>query len=304
VPIDIRILAIAVLAALASAEPVEAQVRNGFDLSDALIPVREIRAGGPPRDGIPALTDPSRETVDEAERWLVGKDRVLGLVIDGEAVAYPIRILNWHEVVNDVVAGRAVAVTYCPLCGTGVVFDATLARGRVNFGISGLLYNSDVLLFDRRTESLFSQLMLKAVSGPLSGTELTPLPSQLTTWENWRARQPDTSVLSVATGHVRDYNTDPYRRYRKSSRTLFPVRDADPTRKPKEWAWLVLTGDETRSFRTAEGVQLSYDPLARELSAPAGPGEHRIVIPGYWFALTAFYPDAHRTELGDLAENP
>ena len=103
-----------------------AQVANGFDLSNALIPHREIRGGGPPRDGIPALTNPARVPARQADTWLQADDRVMGVTEAGEAMAYPIAILNWHEIVNDVVAGRAITVTYCPLCGTGVVFDATL----------------------------------------------------------------------------------------------------------------------------------------------------------------------------------
>jgi len=311
---------IVALAALALAGPATAQVKNGFDVAYALIPYREIRAGGPPRDGIPASTDPVRETVETADRWLEDDDRVMGLVVDGEAVAYPIRILNWHEVVNDVVGGRPVAVTYCPLCGTGVVFDSTLGEQRMLFGVSGLLYKSDVLLFDRRTESLFSQLMLKAVSGPLSGTEPKVVPSLTTTWDAWKARHPDTSVVSLVTGHFRDYGTDPYRWYRKLSQTMFPVRGADRSRGPKEWAWLVLAddesiivaeevlaelaGDEIGTFRTDEGVVLRYDPAARELTAPADPGSRRIVIPGYWFALTAFHPQAHRIHVSNLESLP
>ena len=311
---------IVALAALVLAGPAAAQVKNGFDVVDALIPFREIRAGGPPRDGIPALTDPNREAVGEADRWLEGDDRVIGLVVGGEAVAYPIRILNWHEVVNDVVGGRPLVVTYCTLCGTGVVFDATLGEGRMLFGVSGLLYKSDMLFFDRRTESLFSQLMLKAISGPLRGTELNAVPSLTTTWDAWKARHADTSVVSLVTGHFRDYGTDPYRWYRKSSQTMFPVRDADRSRGPKEWAWLVLAddesiivaeevlaelaGEEVGTFRTDEGVVLRYDPSARERSTPAGPEGRRIVIPGYWFALTAFHPESHHIRVSDLESLP
>jgi len=319
VQVDIRKPTIVALAALVLSGPAAAQVKNGFDVREALIPYREIRAGGPPRDGVPALTDPVREAVEEADRWLEDDDRVMGLVVNGEAVAYPIRILNWHEVVNDVVGGRSLAVTYCPLCGTGVVFDATPGEGRMLFGVSGLLYKSDVLLFDRRTESLFSQLMRKAVSGPLSGTELKVVPSRTTTWDAWKARHPDSSVMSLLTGHFLDYGTDPYRWYHKSSRPMFPVRDADRSRGLKEWAWLVLADDESiivaeevlaelaeeevGTFRTKRGVVLRYDPAARELTA-AGPGGRPIVIPGYWFALTAFYPQSHRIRVGNLESLP
>ncbi|WP_373509099.1 DUF3179 domain-containing (seleno)protein [Thiocapsa sp.] len=141
---------------------------NAFDLSGGLAPPDEIHVGGPPRDGIPALTDPAFVPAAQAD-FLAPDDRILGLTPGGEARAYPIAILNRHEIVNDGIGGRAVAVTYCPLCGTGVAFDALHTGRRVEFGVSGLLYNSDVLLYDRQTESLWSQIAKQAVTGPMKG---------------------------------------------------------------------------------------------------------------------------------------
>jgi hypothetical protein len=116
----------------------------------------------------------------------------------------PVRILNWHEVVNDRLGDEAIAVTYCPLCSTGVAFRARLADGDARFGVSGLLYNSDVLLYDRRTESLWSQLLAQAVTGPLKDTKLEPVPVSHTTWSDWKRRHPGTEALSTDTGFVRD----------------------------------------------------------------------------------------------------
>lgn len=301
---------VTIVLGLAVVPPTYARVANGFDLSGSLVPAREIRAGGPPRDGIPALTDPPRLSAQDADGWLMADDRVMGLVVGGEAVAYPVRILNWHEIVNDVVGGRTVVVTYCPLCGSGIVFDARVGGQRALFGVSGLLYKSDVLLFDRATESLFSQILMKAVTGPLRGTELTALPAVSTTWEAWRRKHPDTRVLSHVLPYGRDYGTDPYRLYRRSGTTLYRVRGADKSRGTKEWAYLILAREkkiliaeadlleaakgEARRFTVANGVVLHYDPESRELSALGGPTSEWIVIPGYWFALTAFHPDAHR----------
>ncbi len=293
---------------------VQAQVANGFDLSQTLIPAEEIRQGGPPRDGIVALIDPPRWTSEEADRWLEDEDGVLGLVLGGQAVAYPIRILNWHELVNDRVGGRPVCVTYCPLTGTGVVFEASLSGQRALFGVSGLLYNSNLLFYDRATESLFSQLMLRAVSGPLRGTALEPLPAVATTWARWRERYPQSAVLSPALPYGLDYGTDPYAFYRRSGATMFPVRGKDRSRHAKAWAYLVLGQDrswiaaredlegaslrrEPRSWQ-GEGFSLVYDPASGELSVP----EARAVIPGYWFALTAFYPQASRITRERLEE--
>jgi hypothetical protein len=126
---------------------------NGFDVSDALIPRSEIMSGGPPRDGIPALTDPAFESA--AAAGLAPDDRVLGLARNGIAKAYPLSIMTWHEIVNDRFDAEPVVVTYCPLCFTGMAFGAALDGRRHDFGVSGLLYNSDVLMYDRQTESLW-----------------------------------------------------------------------------------------------------------------------------------------------------
>lgn len=303
------------LALLATLPAARAQVANGFDLTGAIIPEREIIAGGPPRDGILALTDPPRTTANHADGWLAAGDRVIGLAVGRQAVAYPIRILNWHELINDVVGGRPVAVSYCPLCRTGVVFDAGIDGHRAVFGVSGLLYKSDVLLYERATDSLFSQLLFKGVSGALRGRDLQTLPASTTTWEVWRRRHPETEVVSRALPYGLDYGTDPYDWYHRSRKSMFPVRDADRSHPAKDWAFLVLNGKrkllaaegilrgmEDRSaalYRGPHGFELRYDPHSRELTAHGGGGE-ATVIAGYWFALSAFHPDARVVVAGDL----
>ena len=180
---------------------------SGFDFSRHSIPLEEIKDGGPGKDGIPAIMKPKFHSAKEAP--LKPQDRVLGLVLNGEAKAYPINILNWHEIVNDRVGGQNVVVTFCPLCGTGMVFDGTIAGKRSTFGVSGYLYQSDMLLYDHKTESLWSQIKREAVTGPMMGQHLTLLPSIHTTWANWRKQFPETRVLSEDTGHRRDYDRDP-----------------------------------------------------------------------------------------------
>ena len=134
---------------------------NGFDVGNASIPVDEILPGGPPRDGIPAIDNPVFMDAQKAT-FLSEDDRVIGIARHGITRAYPIAILNWHEIVNDRIGQESIVVTYCPLCGTGMVFAAGSA---LSFGVSGLLYNSDVLMYDRQTDSLWSQLKMEAVSG-------------------------------------------------------------------------------------------------------------------------------------------
>ncbi len=199
-----------------------AESRNGFRLDKALIPVDEILKGGPPRDGIPSLDDPDFVAADDAV-YLRGRDRVLGISINGIARAYPIRILNYHEIVNDVIGGTSVVVTYCPLCGSGTAFEAAINGRNHEFGVSGLLYNSDVLMYDRETKSLWSQLMVQAVTGSMKGTRLQQLPLSHTSWQEWVERHPETEVLSNKTGYSRNYRLDPYPNYGQDGRLYFPV---------------------------------------------------------------------------------
>jgi hypothetical protein len=206
---------------------VTAASKNGFDLEGSLIPVRKILSGGPPCDGIPALMNPAFITAEMAT-YLKEDDRVLAVEIGGVAKAYPIRILDWHEIVNDSIGNQRLAVTYCPLCGAGVVFASNVGESALVFGVSGLLYNSDVLLYDRNTESLWSQLMGQAISGRLKGVKLPQIPVFHTTWGEWRARFPKTEVLSIGTGYQRDYHKNAYAGYEKSRRLYFSVTNKAP----------------------------------------------------------------------------
>ena len=185
---------------------VQAQTLNGFDLSNRLIPLSEIHRGGPPRDGIPALTDPEFVSAQDAH-GLHADDRVLGVHRNGVAKAYPLGIMNYHEVVNDLFGNEPIAVTYCPLCFTGIAFRAGEPDGsRRLFGVSGLLYNSDVLLYDQQTESLWSRIAAQAITGPRRGETLETIPAANTTWGVWRAEHPESLVLSRNTQHARNYD--------------------------------------------------------------------------------------------------
>ncbi|HVT57300.1 MAG TPA: DUF3179 domain-containing protein [Thermoanaerobaculia bacterium] len=181
--------------------------------------------GGVKVDGIPALDGP--KLIDAAAAtYLTPGDEVFGVSILGDARAYPLRILDWHEIVNDVVGGMPVSLTYCALCGSGVLYRTTVSGTTYSFGTSGLLYESNKLMYDRQTESLWNQLTGEAVNGPLASRrlELERLPVVVTSWKSWLAENPGTRVLSPATGFERDYAPGrAYGNYAASPYTMFPV---------------------------------------------------------------------------------
>lgn len=282
------------------------RTENGFDLADSLVPVDEIHLGGPPRDGIPSIDDPQFIGADDAD-FLTDDDRVLGLFHEGRARAYPIAILNWHEVVNDRIDDAAVAVTYCPLCGTGIAFDAGHTDKPRSFGVSGLLYNSDMLLYDRETESLWSQIMMQAISGPAKGERLKPLPLQHTTWRAWREQHPQTRVLSTDTGFKRDYGSNPYPGYADSTDLYFPVSASSRRYHAKELVLgLEIDGrfkaypftelsrnDSPRINDSIAGRRISIEFDRENRSATAFDDSGRILpaVTSYWFAWHGFHPD-------------
>jgi hypothetical protein len=184
-----------------------------FDVTRHSIPLGDIESGGPWRDGIPALDHPVFLNASGADRSLKSEDMVLGVEFGSVAKAYPVRILNWHEVVNDDVGEQPILISWCPLCGSGLVYDPRLDGRRLTFGVSGLLYKQNLLFFDRETDSLWSQLRGRAVAGGLAGASLRLLPVTMTRWGSWKLEHPGTSVLSFQTGYKRDYGVDPYRNF-------------------------------------------------------------------------------------------
>ena len=280
---------------------------NGFDISNAIVPAHEILSGGPAKDGIPALSDP--ELIDPAEAsYLKANDRVIGVSMEGISRAYPIAILNWHEIVNDQINDIRYAVTYCPLCGTGVAFYSDIEGKVTDFGVSGLLYNSDVLLYDRDSESLWSQIMGQAVAGKHVGVKLKALPVSHTTWRDWLKRHPDTKVLSTRTGYSRDYLRNPYQGYEESRQLYFGVNNRAPdTYHPKElvigvefdgifkaYPFSELEKNNQTQFRDSiNGVDItiSWDSENQSVSLTNKEGVEIAGIQGFWFAWFAFHPD-------------
>lgn len=170
----------------------------------------EILSGGPPRDGIPSIDDPIFITPTEAEEWLADNEPVIFLERNGDARAYPLQVLTWHEIVNDTVGDVPVVVTFCPLCNSALVFERRIDGEIVEFGTSGLLRNSDLIMYDRTTETLWQQFTGDAIVGDKVGTRLTFIPSSLVSFADYRAAHPDGKVLSRETGFSRRYGENPY----------------------------------------------------------------------------------------------
>ncbi len=265
--------------------------RKPFDVTRHTIPISGIQGGGPPRDSIPALVNPALMTAEQADRLLSDHERVLGVFLNGEARAYPVRILNWHELVNDQVAGRAILVSWCPLCGSGVVYDPVIDGRRYNFGVSGLLYKRNLLLFDRQTGSLWSQLLSEAVTGPLAGGRLKVLPAENTSWSAWRKQHPETRVLSFATGHLRDYSKDPYAEYPFPRRPALLVA-AGGMRKIYPFSELkkhrALLKDQLGGFP----VTIVYDRETETARVKAEDMESVTTFVAFLDDLRAFFPEA------------
>jgi len=193
---------------------------NGFDLSNSLVEKKHIIQGGPPRDGIPAISKPNYVSVKEAS-FMRSDDIVLGFKVGDKAFAYPRHILNWHEIINDQVNGNAFVITYCPLCGSGMAFSSNVKGKELSFGVSGLLYNNDLLFYDQETESLWSQIEKRSISGNFAGSDLKQLLLEHTSWDDWRSKNPNTKVLSEDQGFKRNYRHDPYTGYDTSSQVFF-----------------------------------------------------------------------------------
>ncbi len=241
------------------------------------IRLEEIAWGGVVVDGIPSLDNPKMIPANQAD-YMVGDDLVFGVKINGDTRAYPLRIMGWHEMFNDTIGGVPVALAYCTLCGSGILYE-TKIEGRDEpfvFGSSGFLFRSNKLMFDRQTNSLWNQFTGKPVTGPLAQTDiaLKILPVLITSWDNWKSINPDTQVLSVKTGYRRNYNSgNVYKDYFASPDLMFPaiVRD-ESVLKRKEYVFGI------REFALAKAWPISAFKDVRVIND--GIGDRNLVLIG------------------------
>jgi hypothetical protein len=267
------------------------QGQKPFNVTRHLIPLRDIQSGGPAKDGIPALDHPAFTSASAGDQALKPSDFVIGLEMDGVAKAYPIRILNWHEVVNDHVGHQPVLVTWCPLCGSGLVYSPLAGGRRHTFGVSGLLYKRNLLLYDHETESLWTQLGGMAVAGDLARTSLDLLPASETTWARWKSEHPQTVVLSFNTGFRRDYARDPYSDWQIDRRLVLVVQLNHTSRL---YPFSELKKARTPLTDVVGGTAVSIVFNARDQTADVeGPGGEQVThFVAFLADAKAFYPDA------------
>lgn len=183
----------------------------------------EILSGGPPKDGIPSIDEPTFEPIEDAQEWLTDRDPVIVLDHNGVRRAYPLSILIWHEIVNDEIGGLPVAVTFCPLCNASVVFDRRFGDRALDFGTTGNLRKSDLVMYDRQTESWWQQFLGKAIVGELTGAQLKMLPVRVESFERFLERFPEGAVLLPPSGTMRDYGRNPYLHYDSRQEPYFPM---------------------------------------------------------------------------------
>jgi hypothetical protein len=276
---------------------------NGFVIEHAQVDPARILAGGPPRDGIRSVDAPRFAAPPEAT-WVKADTPVLGVALGHAARAYPVHLMEWHEVVNDAFGDTPIAVTYDPLTGVPRAFVARAGDRNLHFGVSGLIYESGLLMYDRETESLWSQFTGQALSGPLAGTRLQRIRIRQEDMASWYARHPDTVVLERPEPKRIDYRYSPYEAYWTQDSAPFPVDAEDRRFHAKELVVGVVVGGHSRAYLgsilTREGGRaedvFQGKTIRIEYSSELGVFHWDVpegvdVTEAYWFAWKAFHPD-------------
>jgi hypothetical protein len=242
--------------ACGSEDPAPVNQTGGPSLGSSWsIPTDQIFDGGPGKDGIPALVDPPFIDPDQAT-YLMETDLVIGYKIGEDIRAYPHRILDWHEIINDEIGGKPVAITYCPLTGTAVGWDRNLQGNVTTFGVSGLLFNTNLIPYDRFSDSNWSQMRLVSINGPFQGERITSFQVIETTWATWKQMYPNTKVVSTDTGISRPYESFPYinsngQDYRLDPYLLFPIQIDDSRLPRKDRVHGVIINGEAKVYPMA-----------------------------------------------------
>lgn len=282
------------------------------DTSKTSIDLDLVLEGGPGKDGIPAITAPKFTSVSRVSRSIRPETQGIAVTFGKTTRFYPYNILNWHEIVNDVIEGKPLTVTFCPLCGSAIVFEATVNGEVFQFGVSGLLYENNLLMYDTKTDTLWSQVLGEAVVGDFAGTKLDHYPLSVMSFDDFRRRYPAGQVLSDDTGFSRRYDIDPYGNYEETDNLLFPLSVRDARLPLKEVMYIVNVGENSVAFKLDDLTRAGEGTIeAGDKKITAKVSDDRILvtkegdkenIPGYyamWFSWAV-----HHQEDGIVWQQP
>src|SRR3989338_1264282 len=237
------------------------EIKTLADGTKYLISPDEIKSGGPPKGGIgidrgiPALAEENINfvSVEEADKWIEDNELVLALDYKGTERVYPLQILVWHEIANDKINGEPILITYCPLCGSGIAYERKIEingeKVETRFGTSGKLYNSNLVMYDEKTDTYWQQIDGKAIVGELTGQELKEISIDTVVWRDWKSSHKDSEVLSKETGFSRQYGKDPYGNYYEDSFLIFDVENQDNRIHPKTVVFGIGVNGEFKAYR-------------------------------------------------------
>lgn len=272
------------------------------------VPLDEIFSGTPSKDDIPSIDNPKFVETKEADNFLKDNSVGLGIIHKGEIKFYPYQILVWHEIVNDIVGNDPLLITYCPLCATGIVFERTLEGEPVEFGVSGKLWQSNLLMYNRssdfKKESLWSQALGEAVLGEFTGMKLAIISSDTVQYGDWKKQYPNTKVLSQETGSARSYGSDPYEGYYTNDFVSFGATFNDDRLHPKAYVLgIEIDGKYKAYYITALHEGINTDAFAEKIITleKSSIGEVRIFVGenktpllytgGFWFSWLTIHPN-------------
>jgi len=288
-----------------SAVEEEMEIKVTVDGEKYIVDPEKIVSGGPPKDGIPSIDNPKFVSLQEADEWIENNELVLAIIYKGVKRVYPLQIMVWHEIVNDKIAGDPILITYCPLCGSGIAYERRIDGEEVEFGTSGKLYNSNLVMYDRKTDSYWTQIDGLAVVGELTGRRLTPVSIDTVVWRDWKKEHPDSEVLSQDTGFSRPYGREPYGSYYEDSFLLFPVEERDDRVHPKtvifgievNGIYKAYKEDDLKELKTIEDsvggikIRIERDDVGIVRITNLETGEEIVKERDFWFAWYAFHPD-------------
>jgi len=291
----------------------DSEIQETSDGTKYTIDPKKIRGGGPPKGGIgvdrgiPALSTHNIKyvSVQDADQWIQDNELVLAIEHNGVERVYPLQIMTWHEIANDVIGGDPIAITYCPLCGSGIAYYRVLDGKPVQFGTSGKLFNSNLVMYDDLTETYWQQIDGDAIVGELTGFELKELSVDTVVWRDWKKEHPNSQILSRETGISRNYGRDPYGSYYEDSFLIFGVDNEDDRVHPKTPVVGIEVNGAFQAYRESDlketpviedsvgGVSIKVERMddGKIIITNQDTGEEIVKERDFWFAWYAFHPD-------------